>query len=51
MICAVDFWRLRAWIVSVEPYEGHRLDIGRPDDYMRAIEEFEQRKHELLPPK
>ena len=37
-------------LVSVEPYEGYWLDIGRPDDYMRAIEEFEQRKHELLPP-
>ena len=35
--------------VSVEPYEGYWLDIGRPDDYMRAIEEFEQRKHQLLP--
>jgi NDP-sugar pyrophosphorylase family protein len=37
--------------VTVEPYESYWLDIGRPDDYMRAIEEFEQRKHELLPPK
>jgi NDP-mannose synthase len=37
--------------VTVEPYEGYWLDIGRPDDYMRAIEEFEQRKHKLLPAK
>jgi len=36
--------------VTVEPFEGYWLDIGRPDDYMRAIDEFEQRKHELLPP-
>jgi NDP-sugar pyrophosphorylase family protein len=35
--------------VTVEPYEGYWLDIGRPDDYMRAIDEFEQRKHKLLP--
>jgi NDP-mannose synthase len=36
-------------IVTVDPYEGYWLDIGRPDDYMRAVEEFEQRKHDLLP--
>jgi len=36
--------------VSVEPYDGYWLDIGRPDDYVRAIEEFEQRKNDLLPP-
>jgi NDP-sugar pyrophosphorylase family protein len=35
--------------VTVDPYEGYWLDIGRPDDYMRAIDEFEQRKHKLLP--
>ena len=36
--------------VRVEPYDGYWLDIGRPDDYMRAIEEFELRKNDLLPP-
>jgi NDP-mannose synthase len=36
--------------VTVDPFEGYWLDIGRPDDYVRAIDEFEQRKHELLPP-
>lgn len=36
--------------VTVEPFEGYWLDIGRPDDYVRAIDEFEQHKHELLPP-
>lgn len=35
--------------VDVEPYEGYWLDIGRPDDYMRAVEEFEQRKPLFLP--
>jgi NDP-sugar pyrophosphorylase family protein len=36
--------------IRVDPYDGYWLDIGRPDDYMRAIEEFEQRKEDLLPP-
>lgn len=27
--------------VSVFPYEGYWLDIGRPDDYARAVEEFD----------
>jgi NDP-sugar pyrophosphorylase family protein len=36
--------------VAVEPYDGYWLDIGRPDDYMRAVEEFEQLKPQFLPP-
>lgn len=36
--------------VDVELFEGYWLDIGRPDDYMRAIEEFEQHKPQFLPP-
>ncbi len=28
--------------VHVEPYQGYWLDIGRPDDYLQAIEEFEK---------
>jgi NDP-sugar pyrophosphorylase family protein len=40
----------RAEPVDVEPYEGYWLDIGRPDDYMRAVEEFEQHKPQFLPP-
>jgi Nucleoside-diphosphate-sugar pyrophosphorylase involved in lipopolysaccharide biosynthesis/translation initiation factor 2B, gamma/epsilon subunits (eIF-2Bgamma/eIF-2Bepsilon) len=36
--------------VDVEPYSGEWLDIGRPDDYIRAIETFEQKKDRLLPP-
>ena len=35
--------------VHVEPYGGYWLDIGRPDDYAQAIEDFEQRKAALLP--
>jgi NDP-sugar pyrophosphorylase family protein len=35
--------------VDVEPYEGYWLDIGRPDDYMQAVEEFEERKGQFLP--
>jgi len=35
--------------VAVEPYEGFWLDIGRPDDYVRAVEEFEQRRQQFLP--
>lgn len=33
----------------VERYSGYWLDIGRVDDYMRAIEEFEERRAQLLP--
>ena len=35
--------------VHVERYHGYWLDIGRPDDYMRAIDEFEEWKDRLLP--
>ena len=35
--------------VTVEPYEGYWLDIGRPDDYVRAVEEFEHRRQRFLP--
>jgi NDP-mannose synthase len=35
--------------VDVEPYSGEWLDIGRPDDYLQAIETFEQKKERLLP--
>jgi len=36
--------------VAVHQHDGYWLDIGRPDDYARAIEEFEQHRHEFLPP-
>ncbi len=31
------------------PWAGYWRDIGRPDDYAAAAEEFEQRRQELLP--
>ena len=34
--------------VQVEPYHGYWLDIGRPDDYMQAIEEFDKRGPSFL---
>lgn len=34
--------------VGSYPYEGYWLDIGRHDDYARAVEEFERIKPELL---
>lgn len=35
--------------VFVKPFYGYWLDIGRPDDYMQAIEEFEAKKSTFLP--
>jgi len=34
--------------VTAYPFAGYWLDMGRPDDYERAIEEFESRQHEFL---
>lgn len=34
--------------VRVAPHEGYWLDIGRPDDYAQAIEDFDQRKCHFL---
>jgi NDP-mannose synthase len=34
---------------NVKKFSGYWLDIGRPDDYMQAIEEFEQKKSVFLP--
>jgi NDP-sugar pyrophosphorylase family protein len=31
------------------PFDGYWLDIGRPDDYATAIEEFESRRALFLP--
>ncbi len=33
---------------SVKKFTGYWLDIGRADDYMQAIEEFEDKKHVFL---
>jgi len=35
--------------VQVEPYDGYWLDIGRVDDYMKAIDDFELRRTDLIP--
>lgn len=32
------------------PFEGYWQDLGRPDDYERAIEDFDRMRHEFLPP-
>jgi NDP-sugar pyrophosphorylase family protein len=34
--------------VHVAAYDGYWLDIGRPDDYARAIDEFNSLKHRFL---
>jgi NDP-sugar pyrophosphorylase family protein len=34
--------------VHVETYDGYWLDIGRPDDYAKAIDDFETRREQLL---
>jgi NDP-mannose synthase len=39
---------LRSTPVKVQPYEGYWLDIGRPDDYVQAIEDFDERRARLL---
>lgn len=35
--------------ISLYPFDGYWLDIGRPDDYALAIEEFETRRSLFLP--
>jgi NDP-sugar pyrophosphorylase family protein len=34
--------------VTVEVHDGYWLDIGRPDDYARAIDEFESGREKFL---
>jgi NDP-sugar pyrophosphorylase family protein len=34
--------------VNVRPFSGYWLDIGRPDDYMQAIEEFGAMKSKFI---
>jgi len=34
--------------IKVEAFNGYWLDIGRPDDYMQAIDEFEKMKSSFL---
>jgi NDP-sugar pyrophosphorylase family protein len=35
--------------VRIYPHDGYWADIGRPDDYMKAIDDFERLKQRLLP--
>ena len=35
--------------IATYPFEGHWLDIGRHEDYGRAIDEFEQHRADFLP--
>ena len=35
--------------VASYPFDGYWLDMGRPDDYATAIDEFESRRAEFLP--
>jgi NDP-sugar pyrophosphorylase family protein len=37
-------------LVMAYPFDGYWLDIGRHDDYERAVEEFEAMRDQLLPP-
>jgi NDP-mannose synthase len=34
--------------VAIHPHDGYWADIGRPDDYMQAIDAFDGLKHRLL---
>jgi NDP-mannose synthase len=38
----------RGEYVQVRPHAGYWLDLGRPDDYAQAIEEFDRRQAEFL---
>lgn len=35
--------------VGIRTHDGHWLDIGRPDDYLEAIDQFEKNKSVFLP--
>jgi len=35
--------------VYSHPFDGYWLDIGRPDDYARSVEEFEKFRDRFLP--
>ena len=34
--------------VNLKKFEGYWLDIGKPDDYIKAIDDFENMKEKLL---
>jgi NDP-sugar pyrophosphorylase family protein len=35
--------------VHVRFHDGYWLDIGRVDDYMKAIDDYEERRNQLIP--
>jgi NDP-sugar pyrophosphorylase family protein len=35
--------------VLIHKYQGYWLDIGRPDDYMQAIDDLEILKEKIMP--
>jgi NDP-mannose synthase len=35
--------------IAAYPFDGYWLDMGRPDDYATAIDEFESRRREFIP--
>ncbi len=35
-------------VVKVFRFDGYWMDLGRPDDYQQAIEDFEQMRHQFL---
>ena len=37
-------------VVSGFSFDGYWQDLGRPDDYERAIEDFDRMRAEFLPP-
>lgn len=39
----------KSWDTRVFTYDGYWLDIGRPDDYERVLDEFPRRRDALLP--
>lgn len=40
--------RIQAFLdVQVKPHDGYWLDIGRPDDYARAIDDVEARRFSI----
>lgn len=36
--------------IAAYPFMGYWLDIGRPDDYERAVQEFQDHRDQFLPP-
>ena len=43
----LDLLKVNKKIIA-KKFEGYWLDIGRPDDYLQAIEEFENMKSKFI---